>query len=64
MKRVLAEMIGWGIFRIDGKLYVWDDYDDNEEHEGYGLLVREDDRMEIMGIERDENERPVAFLCA
>ena len=55
-----VEMVGWGVFRVGGrygKLYVWDDYPDDGEHDGYGVLRNYDgsDLYEIVGEKRDEN---------
>ena len=60
-----CKYVGWGMFKVDGKLCVWDDYEDDFEHGGYGRLVFADgSEREIVKIERDINDRPMAFVLA
>lgn len=56
--RYKVEKIGWGIYRMDGRIWVWDDYPDDAEHDGYGVLVRGDgkERKEIVRNFYEGNE--------
>lgn len=59
-----VEVSGLGVVRIGGffgKTYVWDDYPDDKEHDGYGVLVKGDDRKEIVGILRNEFDKVIAM---
>ena len=43
---------------MDGRIWVWDDYPDDAEHDGYGVLVRGDgkERKEIVRNFYEGNE--------
>ena len=59
-----VEVVGLGLCRIDGfygKTYFWDDYPDEKEHDGYGVLVKGDDRKEIVGILRNGFDKVIAM---
>lgn len=65
-----VEMVGWGIFMVDSfpGFWVWDDYPDNEEHDGYGVLYSYDGKtvfgnacFEICGQHRNEKDRVVSM---
>lgn len=59
-----VEELGMGVYRVGGyygKMHFWDDYPDDKKHEGYGVLVKGDDRKEIVGILRNEFDKVIAM---
>lgn len=66
-----VKFVGWGVFRIEGRdgLWAWNDYPDDEDHDGYGVMCHEDEMLEIVKNVRDEKDviigmELVPFLCA
>lgn len=66
-----VKFVGWGVFRIEGRdgLWAWNDYLDDEEHDGYGVMCHGDEMLEIVKNVRDEKDviigmELVPFLCA
>ena len=63
--KVDVKVVGWGIFKIGDDLVIWDDYPDDGEHKGYGILISYVDGTyfgEIQGVERDDYENVKAFI--
>lgn len=58
-----ATMVGWGVFKVEGLngLWVWDDYPDDADHDGYGVLISGDEMYEIAKNIRDEKDRIVGM---
>ena len=54
-----VELIGWGIYRGNGKIWSWEDYPDDKEHDGYGILVCGSEVKEIIRNVRDEQNNVV-----
>ena len=50
--------VGWGIFIVDGREYVWDEDEDGR----YVLWGEGGEVLEIVGTRRDEKENVEVFL--
>lgn len=56
----VQKSVGWGIFLIDGRQYVWDEDDDG----CYVLKGEGGEVLTILGDVRDENENVICFFVS